>query len=80
MQIEEIRTFFMWCSVINMGLLTISFIACSLAGNLIYRIHSKLFPIPREKFNGILYALFGLYKILIFAFNIVPFIALSLIN
>jgi len=70
-----IKTFFMWCTIINGALLVLSFLICAFAGDLIYRMHSKLFPISREAFNVAIYCFFGLYKIFFWVFNLVPWIA-----
>jgi len=80
MDIETMTRFFMWCSILNMGLLLISFLLVAFAGNFIYRMHTKWFPMSRETFNTVIYSFIGLYKILVFAFNIVPWIALALIG
>jgi hypothetical protein len=51
MDIITVRAFFMWCSIINGALLILSFLICAFAGDLVYRTHSKLFPMSREVFN-----------------------------
>lgn len=45
----------------------------------IHRIHSRWFKISRAHFDAIHYAGFAAYKIAIFLFNIVPYIALRII-
>jgi hypothetical protein len=72
------KDFFMWCTIINGSLLVLSFLIYSLAGNWIYRIHSKWFPISREAFNVAIYCFIGLFKIFILVFNLVPYIALMI--
>jgi hypothetical protein len=80
MDIETFRSFFMWCSVLNGALLVISFLVCVTAGDWIYRMHSKWFPMPRESFNVVIYSFMGLYKILFFALSLVPYIALVMMG
>lgn len=82
MDIEMLKQFFMWCSILNISLLVLSFLVVAFGGgsNLVYRIHSKWFPMPRDKFNAVLYLLLGIYKILVFVFNIVPWITLTIIG
>jgi len=48
--------------------------------NVAYRIHTKWLPMPRETFNVVIYSYFGVYKILIIVLNLVPFIALSIVD
>jgi hypothetical protein len=63
-----------------MGLLIFSFLFLAIAGDFVYRIHSKWFPMPRETFNVALYSFLGMYKILIFVFNLMPWAALAIIG
>lgn len=80
MDIEMLTRFFMWCTILNMGLLLLLFAMLSFAGDIAYGMHSKWFPMPRESFNVILSSFIGLYKIFVFVFNIVPWIALEIIG
>ena len=81
MNITTIKSFFMWCSIINVAILLLSWILCVLAaGDWVYKIHSKLFPISREAFNIAVYSFLGLYKILTFVFCVIPYIALEIIG
>lgn len=72
--------FFMWCSIINGSILVLMFLMCAFAGDFIYRIHSKLFPIPKETFNTIIYCFLGIYKLFFMFFNLVPFLAFAIIE
>jgi hypothetical protein len=80
MSIEMLTKFFMWCTILNMGLLMFSFLILAFAGDFVYRIHSKWFPMPRETFNVVLYSFIGIYKIIVFVFNIVPWAVLAIIR
>ncbi len=74
-----IRSFLMWCSIVNIGLLAIAFLFITLAGDWLHRIHSLWFPIPRDTFNLVAYCFLGLFKILVLVFNVVPYVALLII-
>ncbi|MHC4639890.1 MAG: DUF6868 family protein [Planctomycetota bacterium] len=80
MDIDSIRAFFMWCTILNVAMLLFSWLICLCAGDWVYGIHSKLFSISRETFNVAVYSFMGLYKIVIMAFNFIPFIALSIVG
>ena len=80
MTIDAIRQVFGWCFVINMGLLLWWFLVIMLAHDWVYRMHSKWFKMSVEKFDAIHYAGIAFFKILIFAFNLVPYIALSIVR
>lgn len=76
MDISILCSFFMWCSIINAGLLVLSFLMCAFAMNFMYSIHSKWFPMSKETFTVVLYSILGVYKILFIVFNVVPYVAL----
>ena len=80
MDIVSVRAFFMWCTILNGVFLVISFLICASAGDWIYRMHSRWFPISREAFNVAIYSFVGLYKVFVLAFNLVPYIALVIVG
>lgn len=79
MDICDVRNVFMWCSIINGVLLIFIFLLFSLMRDFIYQMHSKLFPISEDAFNVIIYSFISLYKILFIVFNLVPFLACSIV-
>ena len=80
MDIHMLRVFFMWCTIINAGLLVFSSLILAFAGEWIYRLHAKLFSMPRETFNAVIYSFLGLYKIVFLVFNLVPYVALLIMK
>jgi len=80
MDIDSIRAFFMWCTILNAALLVLSWLMCVWAGDWVWRIHNKWFSISRETFNVAIYSFIGLYKILVFVFNLIPYVALSIVG
>ena len=79
MTVEIIRDILAWCSVINVTLLILWFMFFSLAHDWIYSLHGKWFTLPVEKFDAIHYASMGFFKLSIFMFNIVPYLALRIV-
>jgi hypothetical protein len=75
MSLSMLQSVLVWCTILNVGLLWFSFLVLVLAGDWIYRLHSRWFPMPRETFNVVAYSFLGVYKVLIFMFNIVPLVA-----
>lgn len=69
-----------WSAVINFGLLMWWFLWILFAHDFVYRIHSKWFKVPVEKFDAIHYAGMAFYKITIIVFNVVPYLALRIIT
>ncbi len=80
MTIELLRDFFLWCMIFNAGTLTTWLIVFLLAKDWIYRMHSKWFAIPRERFDAIHYAGMAFFKTSIFVFNAVPYFALLIVG
>ena len=80
MDAQTLTTFFMWCTIINGGLLILWTVFCGFAPNLVYRTQSKWFPLPRETFNVVIYSFLGLFKILFLVFNLVPYVALLIVG
>jgi hypothetical protein len=80
MTIFQIRELLGLCLVINLVLMTISFLLLTLARGWVYKMHSKWFSISEPQFNTIAYSSLGVYKILVFMFNIVPWIAVCIVT
>jgi uncharacterized protein DUF6868 len=80
MDIVLLTEFFKWCSIINFGFLLYIAAALMLFPGFIYEMHSRFFTIPRETFDVIIYSFVGLYKIVFFCFNLIPYVALRLIG
>jgi hypothetical protein len=76
MNISILKSFLLWCTIINAGLLMLTFLMFAFAGNLIYRVHTIWFPMSKETFSVVLYSFLGLYKIFFIMFNLVPYVAL----
>ena len=80
MTTQALQSFFMWCSIINILLLFVIFAMICFAKDWAYKIHSRWFDISRQQFDVILYCFLGLYKLLVFVFCIIPWIALAIIQ
>lgn len=79
MAISTLTTFFMWCSIINGGILILWIAFCMFAPDLVYNTQRIWFPIPRETFDVLIYGFLGLFKIFFLTFNLVPYLALLII-
>lgn len=80
MTAEILKNFFMWCSILNIVFLTISWLLFWLGRGWIYRIHTRWFKISDQQFDALWYGILAFYKLSIFLFNIVPFIALTIVS
>jgi len=80
MDMATLQAFFMWCMILNGGILILSFLITLIARDFVYKMHSKWFPMPRETFNTVIYSFFGIFKMAWLLLNVMPFIALRIIG
>ena len=80
MDIQTLTKFFMWCTIINLGLLIFTSIACIFLADFSYRMNNRFFSISRETFNIAAFSFIALFKIVVIVFNIAPYIALLIIG
>lgn len=78
MNLETLKELFMLMTVIHLGLFIWITVACLAAKGFIQRIHGKLFGLSHETINTMLYGFLGAYKIALFIFVLVPWIALTI--
>ena len=84
MSIAQVREFFLWCTVINYGVLLLWWAVFSLAhdeqNRLVKRLLGRSFSMPVERMDEIQFAGMALYKIGVFLFNLVPYVALCILR
>jgi len=80
MDLQTLTTFFMWCTIINGGLLLLWTTFFLFTPNLVYKTQSKFVNISQENFTVVMYCFLGLFKIMFLIFNVVPFIVLLIVN
>lgn len=80
MTIEQLTTFFMWCTILGGGVLVFSSIMCMLFKNPIARLHGKMFGMSPETVKPIVYGYIGLFKILWLVFAVAPYVALLIMT
>ena len=80
MTIDLVRDVLLWCTVINYGILLLWFLVFSLAHDWMYRFHGRWFRVSPEQFDAIHYAGIAFYKIGIFLFNLIPYVALRIVG
>jgi hypothetical protein len=79
MSIELMRSFLLWCTVINYGILLMWFAMFVWAHEWIQRIHGRWFRLTAEQFDCLHYAGMSVYKIGILLFNLAPYVALRIV-
>lgn len=76
---ETLRRFLAWCAVLNMGILLWWYAFLTLAHDWTYRCHCRFMRISEAQFDQIHYQGLMWFKLLVFFFNIVPYLALRII-
>ncbi len=79
MTVEMLTAVLGWTTLINFVLLAWWFLFLVVASDWTYRLHTKWFSFPREKFDAIHYSLMGVFKMGIIIFNLVPYLALRIV-
>jgi hypothetical protein len=80
MDIELTRSFLLWCTLINYGILLVWFLVFVLAHDAIHRIHGRWFRVSREQFDALHYGGMTVFKIGILLLNVAPFVALLMLG
>ena len=80
MTIATLTSFFMWCTIINSGLMAFWIFIHLMAPNAVFRMQQIFFPISRETWDIVFYSFLAVFKIFVIIFNLVPFIALLIIG
>jgi hypothetical protein len=80
MTVELLKGTLAWSAVLNMGLLLWWVLFITFANDWVYKWHSKFCNIRRESFDTIHYAGMAFYKICIFTFFLVPYLALRIMT
>lgn len=79
MTVEILIAFFGWSAIINYTLLLMWFIMFSSAHKWLFSIHTMWFEISYEKFDYIHYFSMAIFKLIIFVFNITPYLVLKFV-
>ena len=79
MTIEIIREVLAWSDVINYALLILWFLIFSLAHDWLHGLHGKWFTLSEENFDAIHYLSMAFFKLCIFLFFLVPYLALRIV-
>ena len=80
MNMQTLTAFFLWCTLINGGILIFWTLFLVFAPDFVYRIQNRWFPIPRETYDVVIYAFLGLFKLLFLVFSVTPYVALLIIG
>jgi hypothetical protein len=80
MNIEFMREFLLWCTIINFGLLIVWWLFFVVARDWMHRLHGKWFRLSDERFDAAHYTGMAMFKIGIMLFNLVPLVVLYIVG
>ncbi len=80
MNIETIREFLGWCTVINFGLLAFGVVKLLLIRDWASGVHAKMFGLDDASVRETYFQFIVYYKIAILVFNLAPYIALTIMS
>jgi hypothetical protein len=75
---ETARNFFMWCTVIDYGLLVLWCLVYKFGRGWHYRLTTLWFPVTQEEYDNLNLRGVAVFKIAILLLNLVPYIALRI--
>ncbi len=73
-----LRDFFLWCAILNYGVLLVWFLAFTLARGSLYRLHARWFRLSENQFDVIHYSGMAVYKIATLSLSVLPYVALRI--
>jgi len=79
MSVLEVQSVLGWCIVINFGVLLYWFLFLRFAHDWVYQMQSRWFRISETRFDEIHYTAFAYYKLSVFIFVVVPYLALKIV-
>ena len=80
MTLDLLQAWLGWCALLNLGVLLIWWLMIWLAGDLVFRLHSRWFRLTRERFDAIHYAGLAAYKMAIYLVFALPWLALVIVR
>ena len=79
MNIEMLKELFGWMTLINLGFYMWTAIMCVVCKGFLSNIAGKMFGVSDETGKAIIYGYVGMYKLLFIVFNLVPWLALTIL-
>jgi hypothetical protein len=76
--LETLTTVLGWCTVLNTGMLVFAGVALMAAGGPIKRMHGQMYGLSDDDLSRAYFQYLAIYKVAIFVFNFVPYVALRI--
>jgi len=78
--IEQLTAFFGWCAVLNSAVLAIATVAAILVHRWLPEFHAKLLGLREADVKAEYFRFLSTYKLVVVALNIVPYVALKILQ
>ena len=79
MTIDQLTSFFAWCTLLNIGILLLAAISLTVLRDWVIKLHASWYGVSEAELPSIYFKYLAYYKIAIFVFNLVPYLALRII-
>lgn len=78
--LSQLTEFFGWVSILNFGMLMFASLILILMKSSITSIHSKILSVPESELTPLYLNYLANYKIITFAFSVMPYLALKIMG
>ncbi len=78
--IDTLTAFLGWCTVLNIGMLSLTIFLVTVLKEPLIKAHVRLFGVNRENLQLSYFQYLGHIKVAIFMLNLMPYIALKIIK
>ena len=80
MTLDQLQSFLLWGAALNYATLLVAFTGWVFASDALYRLHARWFVIDRAQCHRLVYLMLGVYKLGIWLFFVVPWVALLIVR
>jgi hypothetical protein len=80
MTLDQLQSFLLWGAALSYVVLLVAFATWVFAGDWMYRLHARWFAIDRAQCHRSVYLMLGVYKLGIWLFFVVPWLALLIVR
>ena len=78
--VQDLTTFFGWCLVLNVSVLILMLGMMSIFKEGLSKLNSKIFGVDTEEAKIVFFRLFYQFRMLVFFFNLVPYVVLLIMG
>ena len=79
MDMQSLKSVFKWMTLVNFGFLMWATFANIVMADFLFEMVEGMFPMSRDTYSAATFLSLTIYKMLWFTFNVVPWIALSVV-